>query len=306
MDILSNWIDQLNGYLYSYILIVLLLFTGIFFTVKSKGVQFRLFPEMFRVLTDKATISGGKKGISSFQAFTISAASRIGTGNIAGVATAIAIGGPGAVFWMWVMALIGAGSSFVESTLAQLYKVKDGHTFRGGPAYYIEKGLKKRWLGIMFAIAITFCYGFVFNAVQTNTIAASFSTSFGIDKVWVGVFVAVLTAIIIFGGVQRIANVTQVIVPIMAIAYILVALVVVVLNITEIPSLITLIVSDAFSLQSGIGGLIGGAIMQGFKRGLFSNEAGLGSAPNAAATASVSHPVKQGLIQTLGVFVDTI
>lgn len=306
MDVLNVLVDKVNGYLYSYILIGLLLFTGIFFTIRSRGVQFRLFPEMFRVLTDKATVDGGKKGISSFQAFTISAASRIGTGNIAGVATAIALGGPGAVFWMWVMALIGAGSSFVESTLAQLYKVKDGDTFRGGPAYYMEKGLKKRWMGIIFAIAITLCYGFVFNAVQTNTIAASFSSSFNFDEKWVGIFLAVLTAAIIFGGVKRIASVTQFLVPIMAVAYILVALFIAIINITEIPSIIQLIIKSAFTWESGAGGVIGAAIMQGFKRGLFSNEAGLGSAPNAAATANVSHPVKQGLIQTLGVFVDTM
>ncbi|MFB9220803.1 alanine/glycine:cation symporter family protein [Kurthia sibirica] len=307
MTNLSDFIESLNNYLYSYVLIALLLITGIFFTFKSKGVQFRLLPEMFRVLTDKATIEGkGKKGVSSFQAFTVSAASRIGTGNIAGVATAIALGGPGAVFWMWVMALIGAGSSFVESTLAQLYKVKDGDNFRGGPAYYMEKGLKKRWMGILFAIAITFCYGFVFNAVQTNTIAASFDASFGIDKIWIGLIVATLTAVVIFGGIQRIASVTQFLVPIMAIAYIIIALIVVMMNITEVPAIIKLIVSDAFGWKAGAGGAIGVAIMQGFKRGLFSNEAGLGSAPNAAATANVTHPVKQGLIQTLGVFVDTI
>lgn len=297
MDTLSSFIALMNDYIYSYVLIALLLITGIFFTLKSKGVQFRLLPEMFRVLTDKATIDGkSKKGVSSFQAFTISAASRIGTGNIAGVATAIALGGPGAVFWMWVMALIGAGSSFVESTLAQLYKVKDGEDFRGGPAYYMEKGLKKRWMGIAFALAITFCYGFVFNAVQTNTIAASFDASFGIDKVWVGIIVAILTAVIIFGGIQRIASVTQFLVPIMAIAYIIVALIIVVMNLAEVPHIIRLIVTEAFGWKAGAGGAIGAAIMQGFKRGLFSNEAGLGSAPNAAATANVTHPVKQGLI----------
>jgi len=306
MESLSDFISTMNDYLYSYVLIVLLLFTGLFFTLKSKGVQFRLFPEMFRVLTDKATIKGGKKGVSSFQAFTISAASRIGTGNIAGVATAIALGGPGAVFWMWVMAFIVAASSFVESTLAQLYKVKDGVNFRGGPAYYMEKGLNKRWMGIIFAIAITFCYGFVFNAVQTNTIAASMQSSFGFDKYWVGIFVAILTAVIIFGGVQRIVSVTQFVVPIMAVAYMAIALIVIILNISEVPAMLKLIVTDAFSWKSGAGGVIGVAIMQGFKRGLFSNEAGLGSAPNAAATANVTHPVKQGLIQTLGVYVDTI
>lgn len=206
---------------------------------------------------------------------------------------------------MWVMALVAAASSFVESTLAQLYKVKDGNDFRGGPAYYMEQGLNKRWMGICFAIAITLCYAFVFNAVQTNTIAASFSNSFGIDKVWVGIIVVILTAMIIFGGVQRIVKVTQWLVPVMAIAYILIAIVVIVLNISEIPTVFQLIFKEAFTWEAG-GGVVDAAIMQGFKRGLFSNEAGLGSAPNAAATANVTHPVKQGLIQTLGVFVDTI
>lgn len=307
MDMLNELVSKTNDYLYSYVIIAIILIVGVFFTFRGRGMQFTLIPEMFRVLTDKATITGkGKKGVSSFQAFTISAASRIGTGNIAGVATAIAIGGPGAVFWMWVMALVAAASSFVESTLAQLYKVKDGNDFRGGPAYYMEQGLNKRWMGICFAIAITLCYAFVFNAVQTNTIAASFSNSFGIDKVWVGIIVVILTAMIIFGGVQRIVKVTQWLVPVMAIAYILIAIVVIVLNISEIPTVFQLIFKEAFTWEAGGGGVVGAAIMQGFKRGLFSNEAGLGSAPNAAATANVTHPVKQGLIQTLGVFVDTI
>jgi len=183
MDMLDKFILMLNDYLYSYAIIAIILVVGIFFTIRGRGMQFTLFPEMFRVLTDKATIDGkGKKGVSSFQAFTISAASRIGTGNIAGVATAIALGGPGAVFWMWVMALIAAASSFVESTLAQLYKIRDSNDFRGGPAYYMERGLNKRWMGIVFAIAITLCYGFVFNAVQTNTIAASMGNSFGFNS----------------------------------------------------------------------------------------------------------------------------
>lgn len=307
MDTLNALIENTNKYLYSYVIIAIILIVGIFFTLRGRGMQFTLIPEMFRVLTDKATVNGkGKKGVSSFQAFTISAASRIGTGNIAGVATAIAFGGAGAVFWMWVMALIAAASSFVESTLAQLYKIKDGDNFRGGPAYYMERGLNKRWMGICFAVAITLCYAFVFNAVQTNTIAASFDSSFGIDKFWVGVIVVILTAMIIFGGVQRIVQVTQWLVPIMAIAYILIALLVIVLNITALPSVFQLIFKEAFTWNAGAGGVIGAAIMQGFKRGLFSNEAGLGSAPNAAATANVTHPVKQGLIQTLGVFVDTM
>lgn len=307
MDQLDKVILNINDYLYSYVIIGIILIVGIFFTLRGRGMQFTLIPEMFRVLTDKATVDGkGKKGVSSFQAFTISAASRIGTGNIVGVAAAITIGGAGAVFWMWVMALVAAASSFVESTLAQLYKVKDGNDFRGGPAYYMERGLQKRWMGIIFAIAITLCYAFVFNAVQTNTIATTFNTSFGINEVWMGIIVVILTALIIFGGVQRIVQVTQWLVPIMAIAYILIALIVIVLNVTALPAMFQLIFKEAFTFDAGTGGLVGAAVMQGFKRGLFSNEAGLGSAPNAAATANVTHPVKQGLIQTLGVFTDTI
>jgi len=281
---------------------------GLFFTFKTGFVQFRLLPEMFRVITEKAPIEkNGKKGISSFQAFTVSAASRIGTGNIAGVATAIALGGPGAVFWMWCIALIGGASSFVESTLAQVYKKPNGDgTFRGGPAYYMEKGLGKRWMGIIFAVAITFCFGFVFNAVQANTIAIAFNESFDINRTIIGIVLSILTAFVIFGGLRRIVSVTQYIVPIMAIFYIILALVVVIINFSELPAVFSLIFRSAFGLEEVFGGLVGAAILNGIKRGLFSNEAGMGSAPNAAATADVSHPVKQGLIQTMGVFIDTL
>jgi AGCS family alanine or glycine:cation symporter len=225
---------------------------------------------------------------------------------MAGVATAIAAGGPGAVFWMWVIAFLGAASSFVESTLAQIYKIKDKDGFRGGPAYYMERGLNKRWMGILFAVIITFCFGLVFNSVQSNTISLAFNEAFGTSRLMIGLILAVLTAIIIFGGIKRIAYVSQVIVPIMAVIYLLVAIVIVVLNITEVPSLIATIVKGAFGMDQAFGGAMGAAVMMGIKRGLFSNEAGMGSAPNAAATAAVTHPVKQGLIQTLGVFVDTI
>ncbi|MBP2239884.1 AGCS family alanine or glycine:cation symporter [Cytobacillus eiseniae] len=307
MNVFESIIGFLNDMLWTYILIALLIIFGLYFSFKSKFVQFRYLGEMFRILGDKAMVTPeGKRGISSFQAFCISAASRVGTGNIAGVATAIAAGGPGAVFWMWLIAFLGAASSFVESTLAQIYKVKDKDSFRGGPAYYMEKGLKKRWMGIVFAIIITFCFGLVFNSVQSNTISLAFNEAFGTSRLTMGLILAVLTAIIIFGGVKRIANVSQVIVPIMAVIYLIVAIIVVIMNFSEIPSLITMIVKGAFGLDEVIGGTIGAAIMMGIKRGLFSNEAGMGSAPNAAATASVSHPVKQGLIQTLGVFVDTI
>ncbi len=309
MDWFGSILGEINTILYSYVLIILLVGAGLFFTFKTKFIQFRLIPEMFKLIAEKApTDKSGKKGISSFQAFTISAASRIGTGNIAGVATAIALGGPGAVFWMWMIALIGGASALVESTLAQVYKVKDHNTgmFRGGPAYYMEKGLNKKWMAILFAVVITLTYGFVFNAVQANTISIAFEESFGTNRVVVGVIMAALTGIIVFGGLKRIVSFTQIIVPVMAILYIAVALLVVILNISELPSVLVLIIKSAFGLQEAFAGMLGAAIMNGIKRGLFSNEAGMGSAPNAAATASVSHPVKQGLIQTLGVFIDTL
>lgn len=308
MSFIENIVGEINTFMYSYLLIYMLIGIGLFFTIRTKFVQFRMIPEMFRVIKEKAPVNEkGEKGISSFQAFTISAASRIGTGNVAGVATAIALGGPGAIFWMWCIALIGGASSFIESTLAQVYKVKDeGGLFRGGPAYYIEKGLKKRWAGIIFAIAITLCFGFVFNAVQANTISIAFNESFGVSRTLTGVILAVLTGIIIFGGLRRIVSVTTYLVPIMAVFYIILALIVVVMNITEVPAVISLIVKSAFGAEEMFAGMIGAAIMNGIKRGLFSNEAGMGSVPNAAATADVSHPVKQGLIQTLGVFIDTL
>lgn len=308
MTFIENIVGEINTFMYSYLLIYMLVGIGLYFTIRTRFVQFRMIPEMFRVIIEKAPVGkDGKKGISSFQAFTISAASRIGTGNVAGVATAIALGGPGAVFWMWLIALIGGASSFIESTLAQVYKVKDkGGLFRGGPAYYIEKGLKKRWLGIVFAIAITLCFGFIFNAVQANTISIAFNDSFGVSRTVMGVILAVLTAVIIFGGLRRIVAVTTYLVPIMAIGYIILALIVVVLNITEVPDVFALIIKSAFGAEEMFAGMIGAAILNGIKRGLFSNEAGMGSVPNAAATADVSHPVKQGLIQTLGVFIDTL
>lgn len=309
MDWFGNILGEVNTILYSYVLIILLVGTGIFLTFKTKFIQFRLIKDMFKLITEAApTDKSGKKGISSFQAFTISAASRIGTGNIAGVATAIALGGPGAIFWMWMIALIGAASALIESTLAQVYKVKDNSTglFRGGPAYYMEKGLNKRWMGILFAIVITITYGFIFNSVQANTISIAFEESFGANRLVVGLVLATLTGIIVFGGLKRIVSFTQVVVPVMAILYIIIALIVVFLNISEIPGVFLLIIKSAFGLEEAFAGMIGAAIMNGIKRGLFSNEAGIGSAPNAAATADVSHPVKQGLIQALGVFIDTL
>ena len=304
---LEKWVDLINDALWSYVLIIVLVGLGLWFTFRTKFVQFRDFPEMFRVVFDKRTVTTkGKKGTSSFQAFAISAASRVGTGNLAGVASAVALGGPGAVFWMWLLALVGSATAFVESTLAQVYKVSDQTQYRGGPAYYIEKGLNKRWLAIVFAITITFTYGFIFNSVQSNTISLAFTGEFSVSSGWMATLLVVMTGIVIFGGLKSIANVTQIIVPVMAIVYILIALYVLVTNIPQIPDMIVLIFSNAFGFKEIAGGGFGAAIMQGIKRGLFSNEAGMGSAPNAAATAEVSHPAKQGFIQALGVFFDTI
>ena len=307
MNWIYNWITTINDVLWTYILIALLLGCAIWFTFKTHFVQFRMIREMVRLLGD-STGKGekGEKHISSFQAFAISLASRVGTGNLAGVATAIAVGGPGAVFWMWIIALLGASSAFVESTLAQLYKTKGKDSFIGGPAYYMKKGLKKPWMGILFAILITITFGFAFNSVQSNTICAAIEHAFGFNHVPMGIIITGLTLIIIFGGIQRIAKVSSIIVPVMALAYIGLALIIVLLNITHLPGVIKTIVSHAFGWQQAIAGGVGVALMQGIKRGLFSNEAGMGSAPNVAATAFVSHPVKQGLIQTLGVFTDTL
>lgn len=297
-----------NDLIWTQNLIFLLLLAGVFFTISSKVVQLRWLPEMFRVIFEKPeTLDDGRKGISSFQAFAISAASRVGTGNIAGVATAIVLGGPGAVFWMWVIAFIGAASAFFEATLAQVYKVKDKEGgYRGGPAYYIERGLGQKWLGVLFAVLITVTFAFVFNTVQSNTIAASLNEQYEFSNVITGIILAVITALVIFGGVRSIATVSSFIVPIMAIGYIILVGYILVINIDQVWPMIQNIVKSAFGLHPAFGGAMGFAIMQGIKRGLFSNEAGMGSAANAAATAAVSHPVKQGLIQSLGVFFDTM
>ena len=298
MNFFNTILTSFNDFLWTYVLVISLIVIGVYFTFKTNFVQFRYMKEMFRLLGD---------GVSSFQAFCISTASRVGTGNLAGIAIAISVGGAGAIFWMWLIALIGSASSFIESTLAQVYKVKDSSgAFRGGPAYYMEKGLKKKWMGIIFSILITITFGLIFNSVQSNTIASAFNEAFKINQLVIGITLTILTALIIFGGIKRIAKVTEVIVPIMAVAYIGIALFVVIINIKEIPSLIMNIIESAFGIKEVVGGSLGGILLVGIKRGLFSNEAGMGSAPNAAATATVSHPVKQGLIQTLGVFTDTI
>ncbi|WP_156645333.1 alanine/glycine:cation symporter family protein [Lentibacillus sp. JNUCC-1] len=307
MSILEKGITEANDAMWGTILIVVLLGLGLWFTVKTDFVQFRLFPEMFRVLFDKRSISAaGKKGTSSFQAFAISAASRVGTGNMAGVASAIAVGGPGAVFWMWLIAMLGSATAFVESTLAQVYKVPEKNQYRGGPAYYIEKGLNMRWLGIVFAVTIAFTYGLVFNSVQSNTISLAFGGQFDFSKGWMAVVLTILTAIVIFGGLKSIAQVAQYVVPVMAVLYIALAVYILAINLDVVPDMISIIFANAFGFREVVSGGFGAAIMMGIKRGLFSNEAGMGSAPNAAATAEVTHPAKQGLIQALGVFFDTI
>ena len=305
MDI-RELIMQINDYLWSYLLIFVLIAGGLYFTIRMGFVQFRMLPEMFKLLFVNG-IKHEKGQVSSFQAFAIGTAARVGTGNIAGVSTAIALGGPGAVFWMWLIALIGTASAFVESTLAQVYKVHDGKAWRGGPAYYIERALGARWLGIVFAILITFAFGFAFNSVQANTIALSVNNVFEIDTVWVGIILSVVTAIVIFGGIRSISTLSGIIVPIMAGGYILLAVWIVLTNLDVVPQVFSAIFSEGvLGFQQLFGGAVGAAVLQGIRRGLFSNEAGMGSAPNAAATAEVSHPVKQGLIQSLSVFVDTL
>ena len=311
---MNELITQINDAIWGYVLIAALIICGVWFTWKTKGVQFRMVGEMLRLLTDSATsgtdgLSDNNKNhkhISSFQAFAVSVATRVGTGNLAGVATAIAIGGPGAVFWMWVIALIGSATAFVESTLGQLYKQRQKDSFVGGPAYYIEKGLHCKWMAYLFAVLITITFGLSYNSIQSNTICGAMQEAFGWDPIFVGSILSVVALIIIFGGLHRIANVSAVMVPLMAIGYFLLVVVIIIMNIEHIPHVLKVIITNAFGFEQGVGGTIGATIMNGVKRGLFSNEAGEGSAPNVAAAATVSHPVKQGLIQALGVFTDTL
>lgn len=297
--------------LWTWAVLPILIVLGLYFTLRSGVVQFRWIPEMFRTLTDKTPTreDGTPQSVSAFQAFTISAASRVGVGNIAGVGTAIAIGGPGAIFWMWTMAFIGGASSFVESTLGQLFKVKDDSGFRGGPAYYMLHGLKSKWMGTLFAGILIVCFPFAFSSLQANTIAATLSGGLAEAPGWlpvaVGIVLAALTALVVFGGVRRIASVTQAVVPTMALLYLLLGLVIVFLNIEQLPAVFASIYTQAFGLNEVVGATFGMILMTGIKRGMFSNEAGLGSAPNAGASAAVTHPVKQGLVQTLGVYFDT-
>lgn len=316
MDALTTLVTNVGDFIWQGMFLVLIA-AGLYLTFRTRAVQFRSIPEMFRVLGEPSgKDSEGRTQISSFRAFTISAASRVGTANIAGVALAISIGGPGAVFWMWLIASIGAASAFVESLLAQLYKHTGRDAYVGGPAYYMQRGLRARWMGVTFAVIICLTYGFVFNTVQSNSIVDAISqstSSFAPEiadgmglKVVLGIVLAVITALIIFGGVRSISSFTQVIVPVMAVMYVGLGLIVVVMNITEVPAVFLQIIEGAFGLKEFVSGSLMGVIVQGVRRGMFSNEAGMGSAPNAGATAAVSHPAKQGFVQSLGVYFDTI
>ena len=303
MEMLMRAISWLNDQVLGYILMSALVACGVYFSVATRWVQLFNPRKLLTLLTARSSHKGQ---ISPFQAFAISTASRVGTGNIAGVALAITLGGPGAIFWMWLIAVFGAASSFVESTLAQVYKVPTAGHFRGGPAYYIQYALGMRKLALAFSVILTLTFAFTFNSVQSNTIAQSLQSAFTLPPVSTGFLLTALTAVIIFGGLRRIARFSAVIVPVFALGYIAVTFAVMVLNWSEIPGVLKLIFTDAFSWHNVAGGTIGATVMMGARRGLFSNEAGMGSAPNAAATANTSHPVKQGYVQAFGVFVDTL
>ncbi len=308
----NDVLTKMNDIMYTYILIILLIGVGVYFTVRTKGVQFRLLKDGIKSMLERSEVGeDGKKKVSSFQALMISTASRVGTGNIAGIATAIAAGGPGAVFWMWLMALIGGASAFIESTLAQVYKVKEDGQYRGGPSYYMERALGKRWMGILFSILLIICFAYGFNGLQAYNMSSSLEyyvanyADTNIPMI-LGIVLAAATAWVIFGGVHRIGFISSVVVPVMATLYILMGLVTMVLHITELPKVFVMIFESAFDIQAIMGGFAGSAVVIGIKRGLFSNEAGMGSAPNASASADVDHPVKQGLVQVISVFIDTI
>ncbi|MFA1561913.1 amino acid carrier protein [Aliivibrio fischeri] len=305
-------VDFLNGIIWSPFLIYLCLGAGLFYSIQTRFVQVRHFKEMCRLLVSNKESS---KGISSFQALAVSLSGRVGTGNIAGVAAAIGFGGPGAVFWMWVVAFLGAATAYAESTLAQIYKEEDEGQFRGGPAYYIEKAMGQKWYAWIFAIATIFACGVLLPGVQSNSIGNAVETAFGsgsmIDtglgvfsfaKIFTGAVISIILGFIIFGGVKRIANFTQIVVPFMALAYIILAFVIILLNINEVPTIFAMIIGDAFTPMAGFGAAIG----WGVKRGVYSNEAGQGTGPHAAAAASVEHPAQQGLVQSFSIYIDTL
>ncbi|AEF54460.1 alanine/glycine:cation symporter family protein [Marinomonas posidonica] len=301
-------LSLLTDLLWSKVLIAVLIGIGIWFTVATRFVQFRYFGNMFKILTAKHHEADGKH-LSSFQALILSVAGRVGGGNIAGVAVAITLGGPGAIFWMWMVGLMGMATSFVECLLAQTYKTAENDgTYRGGPAYYIERGLGKqwKWLAVIYSVLLLATFGIAFTTLQSYSVATSLEDAFGIQPYYSGIAMAFVVGLIIFGGVKRIAQVAEVLVPIMAGGYLLIALIVIAMNLSVIPETLMLIIKSAFGLEPAIGGGIGAAILMGVKRGLFSNEAGLGSAPNVAAVAYIPHPANQGIVQAFSVFIDTI
>ncbi|MFN4098423.1 MAG: alanine/glycine:cation symporter family protein [Pararhodobacter sp.] len=307
MEFLQSLFGYIEDLTWGWALIPILVVFGVFITIMSGFVQFRFFGRMFRVLSGKNQ-NADPSAISAREALLVSVGGRVGGGNIAGVAVAITLGGPGAVFWMWAIALIGMATSLVESTLAQVYKRTDGEAFRGGPADYIRRGLGQQynWLAIVYAVCLLAAFGLGFNAFQGNTVAGAAQDSLGLDRTITGALLAIVTGFVIFGGIKRIAKVADVVVPVMALGYLTLAFLVIAMNITEIPSVIARIVSSAFGFEEAVAGGMGAAIAQGLRRGLFSNEAGLGSAPNVAATALVRHPVSQGITQSFSVFIDTI
>jgi len=308
MDYITGFFGALEQLTWGWSLVPILVIFGVFITLMTGFVQFRFFGRMFRVLKPKNEYADPNQ-ISARQALMVSVGGRVGGGNIAGVAVAITLGGPGAVFWMWAIALVGMATSLVECTLAQVFKRRAGDgTFRGGPATYIRHGLggQYRWLSLLYAVCLIASFAFGFNAFQGNTVASAASDTFGVDRLLVGVLIAVLTGFVIYGGIHRIAKASDVIVPVMALTYIGLALVVIFMNLAELPGVLWSIVANAFGLEEAVSGGVGAALAHGLRRGLFSNEAGLGSAPNIAATADVHHPVSQGITQSLSVFIDTI
>ena len=304
---LNNIATAVNDALYGYILIIMLVAGGLFFTLRTRFAQFRLFGQQIRSVTEKPADG---KSVSSFQALMVSTASRVGTGNVVGVSTALCLGGFGSVFWMWVIAIIGGASALIESTLAQIYKKRGPNGSYGGPAYYIEAAFKCRPLAIVFSVLLILTYGFGFNMLASYNLQSTFSAYSFYNEKWtpliIGLILAVLVGYCLFGGGKRVIKVTSFLVPIMGVAYILIALIIVFMNISSLPSVFSRIFTEAFDLQAIFGGFSGSCVMYGIKRGLFSNEAGVGSAPNASASAEVSHPVKQGLVQVLSVFIDTV
>ncbi len=300
---MNELVNTLNGLVWSPALIYLCLGVGLYFSLRGRFLQVRHFKEMIRLMFTGRT---DEHGITSFQALTMTLAGRVGTGNIAGVATAITFGGPGAVFWMWMVAFLGASSAFVESTLGQVYKEKLDGQYRGGPAFYIEKGLGIKWFAWAFAIVTIFACGLLLPGVQANSIASSVQTAFDVHPNTTAAILAIMLGLIIFGGVKRIARFAEFVVPFMALGYILVACVIVMLNIEKLPEVITLIFKSAFGLDAGFGAILGLAIMWGVKRGVYSNEAGQGTGPHASSAAAVSHPAKQGLVQGFSVYIDTL